>query len=152
MVRACLTRAHASHPTRKATLSAANVVDLGSDQECNRRTIYQYIHEGGIIKCKKIQSSFIYYPYSLSLAADHFAWRYLVYSRRVFTPRRCQTSFPNVIIILVDDMGFSDIGAYGGEIKTPHINSLAQGACTGPATFGGNIQRWNRSVGPRGIR
>ncbi|HIN93570.1 MAG TPA: arylsulfatase, partial [Alphaproteobacteria bacterium] len=27
---------------------------------------------------------------------------------------------PNVIIILVDDMGFSDIGAYGGEIKTPH--------------------------------
>ena len=34
---------------------------------------------------------------------------------------------PNVIIILVDDMGFSDIGAYGGEIKTPHIDSLAQG-------------------------
>jgi len=34
---------------------------------------------------------------------------------------------PNVIIILVDDMGVSDIGAYGGEIKTPHIDSLAQG-------------------------
>ena len=34
---------------------------------------------------------------------------------------------PNIIIILVDDMGFSDIGAYGGEIKTPHIDSLAQG-------------------------
>ena len=34
---------------------------------------------------------------------------------------------PNVIIILVDDMGFSDIGAYGGEIETPHIDSLAQG-------------------------
>jgi len=34
---------------------------------------------------------------------------------------------PNVIIILVDDMGFSDIGAYGGEIKTPHIDLLAQG-------------------------
>ena len=33
---------------------------------------------------------------------------------------------PNVIIILVDDMGFSDIGAYGGEIKTPHIDALAQ--------------------------
>ncbi len=34
---------------------------------------------------------------------------------------------PNVIIILVDDMGFSDIGAYGGEIKTPNIDLLAQG-------------------------
>ena len=33
---------------------------------------------------------------------------------------------PNVVIILVDDMGFSDIGAYGGEIETPHIDSLAQ--------------------------
>ena len=34
---------------------------------------------------------------------------------------------PNIVFILVDDMGFSDIGAYGGEIKTPHIDSLAQG-------------------------
>lgn len=34
---------------------------------------------------------------------------------------------PNVIMILVDDMGFSDIGAYGGEIETPHIDSLSQG-------------------------
>ncbi len=34
---------------------------------------------------------------------------------------------PNVIIILVDDMGFSDIGAYGGEIQTPNIDALAQG-------------------------
>jgi len=34
---------------------------------------------------------------------------------------------PNVIVILVDDMGFSDIGAYGGEIETPNIDSLAYG-------------------------
>ena len=33
---------------------------------------------------------------------------------------------PNIIVILVDDMGFSDIGAYGSEIKTPHIDSLAK--------------------------
>jgi len=32
---------------------------------------------------------------------------------------------PNVIIILADDMGFSDIGAYGGEIETPSLDSLA---------------------------
>lgn len=34
---------------------------------------------------------------------------------------------PNVIIIMVDDMGFSDIGCYGGEIQTPNIDALAAG-------------------------
>jgi len=33
---------------------------------------------------------------------------------------------PNIILILVDDMGWSDIGAYGGEIRTPHLDSLAE--------------------------
>ncbi|CAL1518705.1 arylsulfatase [Chitinophaga sp. MM2321] len=33
---------------------------------------------------------------------------------------------PNIILIMADDMGFSDIGCYGGEIKTPHIDNLAK--------------------------
>ena len=33
---------------------------------------------------------------------------------------------PNIILIMVDDMGFSDIGCYGSEIPTPHLNALAQ--------------------------
>ncbi|MBN2291110.1 MAG: arylsulfatase [Pirellulales bacterium] len=32
---------------------------------------------------------------------------------------------PNIIIIMADDMGFSDIGCYGGEIQTPNIDRLA---------------------------
>ena len=34
---------------------------------------------------------------------------------------------PNVIVILNDDMGYSDIGCYGGEVHTPHLDSLAEG-------------------------
>ncbi len=33
---------------------------------------------------------------------------------------------PNIVVIMADDMGFSDAGCYGGEIATPHIDSLAQ--------------------------
>jgi arylsulfatase A-like enzyme len=32
---------------------------------------------------------------------------------------------PNVVVILVDDMGWSDIGCYGGEIPTPNLDALA---------------------------
>ncbi len=34
---------------------------------------------------------------------------------------------PNVVVILVDDMGFSDLGCYGGEIPTPNLDALAAG-------------------------
>ena len=34
---------------------------------------------------------------------------------------------PNIIVILADDVGFSDIGCYGGEIATPNLDVLATG-------------------------
>jgi arylsulfatase A-like enzyme len=32
---------------------------------------------------------------------------------------------PNVLVILADDLGYSDLGCYGGEIATPHLDRLA---------------------------
>ncbi|PJJ09322.1 arylsulfatase [Flavobacterium sp. 1] len=37
-----------------------------------------------------------------------------------------QKKQPNIIVILADDLGFSDIGAFGSEIKTPNLNKLAK--------------------------
>ncbi len=34
---------------------------------------------------------------------------------------------PNIVVIMADDMGFSDIGCYGSEMETPHLDALAAG-------------------------
>src|SRR5687768_1051706 len=34
---------------------------------------------------------------------------------------------PNILLIVADDLGFSDVGAFGGEIATPNLDALAYG-------------------------
>jgi len=34
---------------------------------------------------------------------------------------------PNIVLMMADDMGFSDLGCYGSEIETPHLDQLADG-------------------------
>src|SRR5439155_20385871 len=33
---------------------------------------------------------------------------------------------PNVVVFLADDMGYSDLGCYGGDINTPNLDALAK--------------------------
>ncbi len=42
-------------------------------------------------------------------------------------PYAAASEQPNIIVILADDLGYSDLGCYGGEISTPNIDSMATG-------------------------
>ena len=41
---------------------------------------------------------------------------------------------PNILVVLFDDVGFSDFGCYGSPITTPTIDRLAAAACATPAS------------------
>ena len=51
-------------------------------------------------------------------------------------------SRPNVLVILADDLGYSDLGCYGGEIATPNLDRLAAGSLRSSIT--------RRAAGRRG--
>jgi arylsulfatase len=46
-------------------------------------------------------------------------------SEPAWTERPRADGRPNVVVVLVDDLGWSDLGCFGGEIDTPHIDALA---------------------------
>jgi len=46
--------AHAKYPTKAVGISEANRIPLGSQQEANKRTIYQYIHANGVKSCQLV--------------------------------------------------------------------------------------------------
>lgn len=60
------------------------------------------------------------------LALPAFPWRVLpVLAAAGLAAQSTPPARPNVVVILSDDMGFSDIGCYGGEIETPNLDALA---------------------------
>ncbi|HKQ87189.1 MAG TPA: sulfatase-like hydrolase/transferase, partial [Candidatus Acidoferrales bacterium] len=41
-------------------------------------------------------------------------------------PANAESGKPNVLVVVMDDVGYSDLGCYGGEIETPNIDSIAR--------------------------
>ena len=51
----------------------------------------------------------------------------LLVSSLLVSHKQVAAERPNIIIMMADDMGFSDIGCYGSEIRTPNLDGLAAG-------------------------
>ncbi len=60
----------------------------------------------------------------LRLSAAVFSCLFLF---AVIGPAAAEGRPPNIVVILADDMGYSDIGCFGGEIRTPNLDALAAG-------------------------
>ncbi|HIK96207.1 MAG TPA: hypothetical protein EYG03_30050 [Planctomycetes bacterium] len=43
-----------------------------------------------------------------------------------FTSPAAAADRPNILLMMVDDLGFSDFGCYGSEIETPNVDRLAK--------------------------
>jgi len=63
---------------------------------------------------------------SKMIGAGAAAWLVLLIAINSCLAAASAAPRPNIIVILVDDMGFSDIGCYGSEIPTPNLDRLAR--------------------------
>ena len=64
----------------------------------------------------------------MRVQADNLQMRliFLFIGALVFSVGAYAAKQPNIVLIMADDMGFSDIGCYGSEIKTPTLDKLAE--------------------------
>ena len=49
----------------------------------------------------------------------------LLHSNHIRSEENDQEKRPNILLIVADDLGWSDMGSFGGEINTPNLDSIA---------------------------
>jgi len=59
---------------------------------------------------------------------------------------------PNIVMIMSDDMGYSDLGCYGGEIRTPHLDRLGFGGMRFTRFYTNNVCSPSRAALMTGIQ
>ncbi len=47
-------------------------------------------------------------------------------STRILAQAEVADQRPNILLVMVDDMGWTDLGSFGSEIETPNLDTLAQ--------------------------
>ncbi|TWO33239.1 arylsulfatase [Seonamhaeicola sediminis] len=57
-----------------------------------------------------------------------------------------ETESPNIIVIMADDLGYSDLGCYGGEISTPSLDNMASEGIRLPNVFNAGMCVASRSA------
>ncbi|MEW6306103.1 MAG: arylsulfatase, partial [Verrucomicrobiota bacterium] len=80
------------------------------------------IHRGGCISHAAARDS--RGPFGLRIYTLLLLWSLML---GVWNFRAIGAERPNILLILADDLGYSDIGCFGGEIKTPNLDALARG-------------------------
>ncbi len=50
----------------------------------------------------------------------------LVFGASIASPPQAANKKPNILLVMADDMGWTDIGPFGGEIETPNLDTLAK--------------------------
>jgi hypothetical protein len=76
-----------------------------------------------VIKYKKVYSRIAFICFS-PFSMRNFLLFILIYHFALLSGQTSRR--PNVLLIMADDMGFSDLGCYGSEIKTPNLDKLAK--------------------------
>ena len=79
-------------------------------------------HSVCVVRTQIMRNRFSSYRICIFLTKSYL----LVFLFLALTAHAADKSRPNIIIILSDDMGYTDIGCYGGEIKTPVLDKLAK--------------------------
>ena len=57
---------------------------------------------------------------------------------RLISVSAAETAKPNILLILSEDLGWSDLGCYGGEIMMPNLDALCREGGRGGALAGGD--------------